>query len=173
MEEKDISFRKDVWFNPPNLPNITERKITQINKFALIQYERINKGANFCQVINIKATFHLNPSITLGNQKWNGAAPLFINIELQINIKTYSFEFVFKVRGISKIKILNKKIEEAKAWVKKYFREASEENKFFDLIIKGIKDNKLISNPIHILNQDEEEIVIVVPKIIDKTKIIL
>lgn len=63
--------------------------------------------------------------------------------------------------------IENKKIEEANAWVKKYFNEDSEENKFFDLIIKGIKDNKLISSPIQILNHDEEEIAIKVPVIMD------
>lgn len=63
--------------------------------------------------------------------------------------------------------IENKKIEEANACVKKYFNEDSDENKFFDLIIKGIKDNKLISKPIQILNQDEEEIAIKVPVIID------
>jgi hypothetical protein len=65
------------------------------------------------------------------------------------------------------------KIEEAKACVKKYFKEDSEENKFFVLIIRGIKDNKLISNPIHIPNQEEEEIEIKVPIIIVKKKIIL
>ena len=52
-------------------------------------------------------------------------------------------------------------------WVKKYFNEDSEENKFFDLIIKGIKDNKLISKPIQILNQEVEEIAIIVPVIIE------
>lgn len=64
--------------------------------------------------------------------------------------------------------IENKKIAEANAWVKKYFNEDSEENKFFDLIIKGIKDNKLISKPIQILNQDVAEIAIRVPIIIDE-----
>lgn len=65
------------------------------------------------------------------------------------------------------MRIVNKKTAEAKACVKKYFRDDSEENKFFDPIIKGIKDNKLISNPIHILNQEEEEIEIKVPRTID------
>jgi hypothetical protein len=32
-------------------------------------------------------------------------------------------------------------------------------------IIRGIKDNKLISKPIHIPNQEEEEIEIIVPVI--------
>jgi hypothetical protein len=38
-------------------------------------------------------------------------------------------------------------------------------------IIKGIKDNKLISKPIQIPNQELEEIVINVPNIIIKKKI--
>lgn len=59
----------------------------------------------------------------------------------------------------------NNKIEEAKACVKKYFKEASEENKLFVFIIKGIKDNKLISNPIHAPNHEVEEIVIKDPLI--------
>jgi hypothetical protein len=53
---------------------------------------------------------------------------------------------------------------DARACVKKYFKEASEENKLFDFIIKGIKDNKLISNPIQTLNQEDEQILIKVPK---------
>lgn len=115
--------------------------------------------------------FHLKPSITLGNQKWKGAVPLFISIVEQINIIILSLGSVSKFKGINKTTIPNKKIEEANAWVKKYFKEDSEENKFFDLIIRGIKDNKLISRPIHILNQENEEIVIKVPVIIDKIKI--
>lgn len=64
-----------------------------------------------------------------------------------------------------------KKIADAKAWVKKYFKEDSEENKFFVLIIKGIKDKRLISNPIQILNQELAEMAIKVPNIIDIIKI--
>lgn len=52
--------------------------------------------------------------------------------------------------------------------MRKYFKEDSEENKFFVLIIKGIKDNKLISKPIHIENQEKEETAIIVPKIKEK-----
>jgi len=54
---------------------------------------------------------------------------------------------------------------EANAWVKKYFSVASEENKLFVFIDIGINDKRLISNPIQILNQDEDEILIKVPKI--------
>lgn len=63
--------------------------------------------------------------------------------------------------------IASKKIAEAKAWVKKYFKDASVENKFFDLIIRGIKDKRLISKPIHTLNQEVAEIAIKVPIIIE------
>ena len=41
----------------------------------------------------------------------------------------------------------------------------------FEFIIKGIKDNKLISKPIHTLNQDVEEIEIKDPIIKVKKKI--
>lgn len=58
----------------------------------------------------------------------------------------------------------NNKTLEAKAWVKKYFNDASEENKLFNFIVRGIKDNKLISNPIHTLNQEDELILIIVPR---------
>jgi hypothetical protein len=59
--------------------------------------------------------------------------------------------------------IENNRIEEAKAWVKKYFNLASYVYKLLDFIHKGMKDKRLISNPIHTLNQEEEEILIIVP----------
>lgn len=62
--------------------------------------------------------------------------------------------------------IENKRIDEAKAWVKKYFRLLSEDIKFFlPSFIKGINESKLISNPIHAPNHEFEEIVINEPEI--------
>jgi hypothetical protein len=58
---------------------------------------------------------------------------------------------------------LKRKVAEASAWVKKYLRAASVDNKLFVSIIKGIKDNKLISNPIQAPSQEFEEIAIRVP----------
>lgn len=58
----------------------------------------------------------------------------------------------------------NNKREEANAWVRKYFNDASVDIKLFKSIIKGIKDNKLISNPNQIPNQEFDEIEIKVPK---------
>lgn len=54
---------------------------------------------------------------------------------------------------------------EAKAWVKKYFKVASDEKRLLVFIDRGIKESKLISNPIQILNHEEEEILIKVPTI--------
>lgn len=140
-----------------------------------MQQEKTIKGAIFCHVINNKIDFQFKPSVTLGNQKWKGALPIFIAIAEAINIMKNSFKLLvnFNLLNIKNNKTENKKTEEVRAWVKKYFKEASEENKFFVSIIKGIKDNKLISNPIHILNQDVDEIVIKVPNIIDKKNKIL
>lgn len=61
---------------------------------------------------------------------------------------------------INKI-VANNKIDEASACVRKYLREASFDIKLLSLI-RGIKDNKLISSPIHALNQEFDEIVIIV-----------
>lgn len=36
-------------------------------------------GEIFCHVIKIKQFLHERPSIILGNQKWKGADPIFIN----------------------------------------------------------------------------------------------
>lgn len=56
-------------------------------------------------------------------------------------------------------------MEEAKACVKKYFKDASVDIKLFVLFIKGINDNKLISKPIQALSQEVEEMEIKEPKI--------
>lgn len=67
---------------------------------------------------------------------------------------------------------MNKNTVEAKAWVKKYFKEDSVDIKLLSLI-RGIKANKLISSPIQALNQELEETVINVPIIKINIKVIL
>ena len=61
------------------------------------------------------------------------------------------------------IKIANKRVAEAKAWVKKYFKAASDDKVLLLLIINGINDNKLISSPIQALNHELDEMEIRVP----------
>lgn len=116
-----------------------------------------------------------NPSITIGNQKWNGAIPVFIIKEEAKIILIFELKFKSIFHSIKKENkiIENNKTLEAKAWVRKYFNDASEENKLFNFIVKGINDNKLISNPIQILNHDDEQILIIVPKNnVDKNNIL-
>ena len=60
--------------------------------------------------------------------------------------------------------IKNSKILEDNTKIKKYNKNAYKEKKKFSFIDKGIKERRLISKPIQILNQEEEEILIIVPK---------
>lgn len=77
------------------------------------------------------------------------------------SIKVFS-KFQLKLKYKYILIMENKRTIEAKAWVKKYFNELSVEIKLL-LFIRGIKDNKLISNPIHTLIQELAEIEIKVP----------
>lgn len=98
----------------------------------------------------------------MGNQKWKGADPIFIN-KVEFNIMGV---IILNSRFINNIliKIINKKLIDARDWIRKYFKDASEENKFFVLEIRGINLNKLISSPIQHPNQELEEIEINVLK---------
>lgn len=168
MDEKAINFRKEVWFSPPNEPIVIERIIILKIKLKFKQYEHNIKGAIFCQVIKIRLFHQLSPSITPGNQKWKGAAPLFKSKEDKIaNVIKFEFKLIIEkvFNWIIKKMELNRKIAEANACVRKYFKEASVESKLFVSIIKGINDNKLISNPIQAPSQELEEIEIKVPLI--------
>lgn len=107
-------------------------------------------GAIFCHVNRIKLLNQFNPSITSGNQKWKGAAPIFVNnAELVIIIK-YWFKLKKNDEFMDIIIIINKINIEAKVWVKKYLIEASLEYIFLYIENKGIIEIILISNPIHI-----------------------
>lgn len=69
--------------------------------------------------------------------------------------------------------IANNKTAEANACVRKYFNEASVDIKLLLSLIRGIKDNKLISKPIQAPSQELDETVIIVPSIrINKNKIL-
>lgn len=128
-------------------------------------------GAIFCHVSKIKLLNQFNPSITSGNQKWKGAAPIFVNnAELVIIIK-YWFKLKKKDEFIDIIIILNKINIEAKVWVKKYLIDASEEYIFLYIENNGITEIILISNPIHIPSQEYEEIEIKVPIIMVRKNI--
>lgn len=130
-------------------------------------------GVIFCQLIKIKLLNHDIPSTILGNQKWNGVDPIFISKDelIMIDKKLLKSKFFNKVIFN---KMENKKLIDAIDWVKKYFKEASDINKFLELEIKGINLNKLISNPIQHPNHEFDEIEMRVLKIkINKKNILL
>lgn len=124
----------------------------------------------FCHVIKIKLFNQDNPSIILGNQKWNGTLPIFINIEEFIIIARKLFISKFFIND-NLIKIEKRKFNDAIDCVRKYFNEASVENKLLELEIRGIKLKRLISNPIQHPNQelDEMEIKVLKNKITSNT----
>lgn len=115
---------------------------------------------------------HDKPSMIAGNQKWKGAVPIFIAKEEFIIILIKSLKKNIFILIILII-IINNKFIEAIDWIKKYFKEASEERRLLDWEIKGINLNKLISKPIQHPNQELEEIEINVLLIRVKKKNIL
>lgn len=72
-------------------------------------------GAIFCHVSIMKLFIHVNPSMISGNQKWNGALPIFI-IKAESNIIIIQlFESWGKnSKNIKIIRIENNKINEAR-----------------------------------------------------------
>lgn len=121
-------------------------------------------GVIFCHVINKKQFIQDNPSIILGNQKWRGEAPIFKSSVRLIKILDQLFNSN-NLKFIIFIIVINRKFIEAIDCVRKYFKEASEEKRLFELVIIGINLNKLISIPIQHPNQEFEEIEIIVLKV--------
>lgn len=153
-------MRKKVWLIPPIAPTNADEMIAAGIIGILFEhnvYDNKERGAIFWIVIKIITWGHCNPSITLGNQKWNGAAPDFNKRATVINIMANSLDDNMKEEDIMMT-------EEPNAWIKKYFRAASEEYWLFLEEIKGIKDIRFSSSPIQAPNQDEEEMERSVPK---------
>lgn len=107
----------------------------------------------------------LSPSITLGNQKWNGAAPALSNKE---TIK----KSLAELKDIKKNEAERIITDDPSAWMRKYLRADSDEYWLFLEETKGINDKRLSSSPTQAPNQEEEEIDNVVPKSkVNKNKI--
>lgn len=60
--------------------------IIVVNHLILNEYEINIRGAIFCMVNNNRQLPQLNPSMTLGNHQWKGAAPPFNNNGILTNI---------------------------------------------------------------------------------------
>lgn len=120
-------------------------------------YDIRDMGAIFWIVIKVIAWGQSSPSITLGNQKWKGAAPAFNRREA---IKKTPAE----LKDIKKKEAERIIIDDPNAWIRKYLRADSDEYWLFLDEIKGINDKRLSSSPTQAPNQEEEEIDKVVPK---------
>lgn len=101
---------------------------------------------------------HPSPSATIGNHIWKGAAPILIN-------KAIDNKYCENITPVVIVEDANRIMAEASAWVRKYFRLASDENWLVSEEIRGIKDNRFSSRPIHTVNQEEEETAIIIPNV--------
>jgi len=112
-----------------------------------------HNGIIFCQEVKTRHIGHLKPLITLGNQKWHGAAPI-LNINA-IQAKIRKKEVSFKRRGWYEKDdiILRSRIAEPDAWTRKYFIALSASWLILIIIIKGIIARRLSSILIHVRSQ--------------------
>lgn len=158
IDENAIIFRILVWLIPIIPLIIILAAITiSVNLGISGRYIKITIGASFCQVIRIKLVFQFNPSITSGNQKWNGAAPIFVNRTDSIKIVLVHSPTI----SIVKMEIIS--TVEAKACVIKYLIDDSVLKGFLFTFMRGIMDRRLISSPTQIPSQEEDEIEISLP----------
>lgn len=127
--------------------------------------DSINSGANFCQVKIKNSIIHLICLHMDGSQKWNGALPNLVNNEIIIideNIELLNIENIEIDDIYIKIDLLINK-DDLIDWIIKYFIDLSI-SKFLDLIfINGKIPIRFNSNPIHIINQWEDDNDIIVP----------
>lgn len=167
IDEYAKILRKEVWINPPTEPTKADKVAYKVTIFCVIVYLSKKKtkisGPIFCSVVKIANKGQDRPSTTAGIHWWDGAAPLFSS-SLVVNISVTAVGILTKLTE-KMIKI------EAKAWIKKYFKADSVEYLFFFLMINGIKDKRLISNPSQAPIQEFAEIVITIELISDTIKI--
>lgn len=114
---------------------------------------KIKSGLNFWNVSKTNNTLQLRGSTILGTQAWKGAAPSLIK-RASKNNKLNILPAMSKNEEITK---LNRRITEAKAWVRKYLIVTSLNPFEFLLNNRGIKANVLISNPTQHKTKEEEE----------------
>lgn len=117
------------------------------------------RGKIFCQVESRRQRCQLRPDITLGNQKWSGAAPAFI-ISPEIT-RSLGRSMGRLVELTHEAPVSRRR--DPKVWVRKYFVAASYSLLLGVLTISGIKAKRLSSIPIYIVTQFVAERAINVP----------
>jgi len=161
MEEYVIIVLNIIWFNPPSPPVRADRVIISIINWGLFKEVTKINGAIFCQVKIMVHWTQVAIFITWGNQKWNGAIPIFTQRAIKI-ISFWMLIILVSVLAlvISLVKII---IKEAIAWAKKYLIAVSVERGVNLTTNKGISLIKLISKPSQQVNHELAEQAIVVP----------
>ncbi|MCQ7618886.1 hypothetical protein NP202_24015, partial [Salmonella enterica] len=111
----------------------------------------------------IKPEEVLIPWVTSGTQKWNGAVPSFIIIEMVMRVVVIESVLWSRVHWLVCRKlfiIASMRIMEAVAWERKYFVAASIDRGLWFWISIGMNANIFISRPIHIMIRWELNMVI-------------
>lgn len=104
--------------------------------------------------------------MTSGNHEWNGASPNLIAREMKVIVMIRLWVSGWNVHSPSCLKFMmmeRRRIMEAVACVRKYFVAASVDRGLELWIISGIRANRFISSPIHIINRLEASMVIMGP----------
>lgn len=147
IDEYAIMVRKWDWFIPiipPSSALIEAINIMKVDDKLYKMNERMINGANFCHVARIIHISHDRDVITDGNQKWNGAIPSLSIIE------AIRIIFINGIDDEAQWDILDISINlEPNACAIKYLIVASVSWFVFELDIRGIKLNILISMDIH------------------------
>ena len=113
-------------------------------------------------VISVSACGHSIPSRVGGNQKWNGAEPA-LSSKAADNGPENVWIFIIIITAEIRSTV------DPSAWIRKYFKAASEEYWLFFIKIKGINESKLSSSPIQAPNQEFAETEIRMPS----TKVVM
>jgi hypothetical protein len=101
--------------------------------------------------------------ISSGNQKCKGGAPAFINKEINTRVSVTSKVKTCEVLALRVVPAIN--IVDARAWTRKYLRQASVRFLLILLSMMGAMLIRLISSPIQLVNHELALIAISEPRI--------
>ena len=124
-------------------------------------------GASFCHVSRIIPGSNGVPWVTSGTQKWNGASPIFMVMEMVIICAASGLEIFMIVHWPEYMKLIITAIirsADAVVCTRKYLVAASVDRGLCFSIRMGIIANMFISRPIQAGSQCELSVVIIVPE---------
>lgn len=119
----------------------------------------MRRGASFCHVSIMNRILQDICLAILGTQKCKGAPPNFNTrdkIIRRLNILLVNIEYQERVLLYMSTEVIISRLDLI-LWIMKYFMEASASSVLPLIFMRGRKPIKLISRPIHIVNQWEDE----------------